>query len=89
MEGKSPEAGEDLEARKCLSSLATSVAESKMGSPPSVASVFPVAEQMGSRWGLVCGSPEGWKTHTAGVQKEGNLQKGKVVQVGTKEEERW
>lgn len=54
-----------------------------------VASVFPVAEQMGSRWGVVCGSPEGWKTHTAGVQKEGNLQKGKVVQVGTKEEERW
>ena len=45
LEGKSPEAGEDLEARKCLSSLATSVAESKMGSPPSVASVFPVIGQ--------------------------------------------
>lgn len=54
-----------------------------------VASVFPVAEQMGSRWGVVSGSPEGWKTHTPGVQKEGNLQKGKVVHVGTKEEERW
>lgn len=54
-----------------------------------VASVFPVAEQMGLRWGVVSGSPEGWKTHTPGVQKEGNLQKGKVVHVGTKEEERW
>lgn len=27
--------------------------------------------------------------HTAGVQKEGNLLKAKVVQVGTKEKERW
>lgn len=34
LEGKSPEEVEDLEARKCLSSLVTSVAESKMGSPP-------------------------------------------------------
>lgn len=59
-----------------------------------MASVFPVAEQIGSRCVCVGGggmfaSPEGWKTHTAGVQKEGNLPKGEVVQVGTKEEERW
>jgi len=34
LEGKSPEEVDDLEAGICLSSLVTSVAKSKMGSPP-------------------------------------------------------